>query len=247
MDSNYHFSIDEFHGPQVRGSGNVIEKDLSVVDFHGIEAGGAFEVRCKVGGPPSLRIECEDNILPFIEAKVTDGTLHLRTSGSFSTRRGIVATITTPTLDAFELSGAAKGKVEGIHAQAFNLQVSGAGRFQGDGSFGDLHLDVSGGSTVNLSAHDLKKVSADVSGGSKLSVSGGACEAISLEASGGSQADLAGLEALTASVDANGAANVKVHVTQSLLGEASGAANIRYSGNPSVSVSRSGAASVGRL
>lgn len=234
-------------GPKVSGSGKVAGKDFSVSDFHGIEAGGIFDVRCKVGSAPSLHIDADDNILPLIEVQVENGTLRLQTKQGFSTKNGIVATVTVPSLDHLDLSGAAKGDVKGIRSGKFRLDVSGAGHFVGDGDVQTLDLGASGGSSVQFRTSSVKSIRAELSGGSNLSLSGGAdCETVDLAVSGGSHADLAEIQARKAQVDANGAASVRLNVTESITGEASGAASIHYRGGAIASVQKSGVASVGQ-
>ena len=243
------FSFDEGgpHGAHVSGSGKLSGKDFSVTDFNGVEAGGVFVVKCRVGPTSSLRIEGDDNLLDLVEAKVENGVLHLRTMDSINTKHPLTAIITAPKLSSFDLSGAAKGNVTGLRADEFHLSVSGASKFEGEGSIQNLNLEVNGGSSIELSGDSFKEVHAELSGASRAKLSGASCDGIHLEASGGSNADMSGLQARKVAVGASGAANVKLNVTESLLGEASGAACIHYSGSPSVTVEKSGAASVGQI
>ena len=59
----------------VRGSGNVAEEDRAVSGFTGVALAGIGELTIEVGERESLRIEAEDNLMPYLEAEVRNGML----------------------------------------------------------------------------------------------------------------------------------------------------------------------------
>src|SRR5438046_10136484 len=74
------------HLPGIRGNGQIKTEERPITAFANLDAGGAFEIEWQ-NGSPALRITTDENLLPYIENDVSDGTLHL------STREHLWATI----------------------------------------------------------------------------------------------------------------------------------------------------------
>ena len=62
----------------VRGSGDVVEEVREVSGFTGVALlEGIGELTIKGGETESLRIEAEDNLMPYLETEVRKGTLEI--------------------------------------------------------------------------------------------------------------------------------------------------------------------------
>ena len=211
----------------VEGSGNVIKEKRELSSFHAIDIGSAFRIYLKKGEPQSITIESDDNIVPLIKTKVTNGELDVSIKGSITNTEKMNIYITVPRLDEIELSGAAK--------------LTSEDRFDED----KMKIDLSGASRLELNIK-TNKLKLEVSGASNVSLNGHAAS-LDLDASGASKTKISELEVNNASIDCSGAANIWLSVIESLKGEASGASSIYYKGNPKqVNIETSGAASVDR-
>ncbi|MEJ2108423.1 MAG: DUF2807 domain-containing protein [Acidobacteriota bacterium] len=62
-------------GPFVRGSGTVIEETRSVEGISGVNLSTIGQLHIELGSTESLRIEAEDNLLPYIRTEVKNGEL----------------------------------------------------------------------------------------------------------------------------------------------------------------------------
>jgi len=212
-------------GAQIRGTGPLRKEDRRVGNFTQVEAGSAFEIDLRAGGNPRVSIEAQQSILPLIRTEVVNGTLRIRTEGSFNTDKPLRAVIVTRSLDGLNLSGAATIKASSIRSSAFRLRQSGASRADLRGDFGRLDGEVSGASQTKLS---------------------GRADSLTISASGASQFDSRAVPVRRATVTASGASHANVRVTDALIANASGASHINHSGGARVSADASGASHIGR-
>lgn len=171
-------------GPQTVGSGHVKSETRNASGFHRIQVGGATHAEVKVGPKESLQISADDNILPLVRTRVEGGTLIIDVQGPTSTRNGIHATITLPSLDGVEVSGASEMNVAGLHASQFEATLSGASQVKSDGSAQKVQLSLSGASRLDFSHVSSQVAQIDASGASQAKID--ASQEISGDLSGAS-------------------------------------------------------------
>lgn len=75
-----------------------------------------MEVNCQK--PVSFEIEADDNIVPLIQTEVRNGVLHVSTTKSYMSSRGIVLRITVPDLASVKSTGAGKFHVSDVKTTA---------------------------------------------------------------------------------------------------------------------------------
>ena len=127
------------------GSGNVITESREVTGFNEIVLGGSGRVVVEVTGTESLTIEAEDNIMPFLETRVGNGSLRLDTSRSISPTVEILYSITAATLDGLVISGSGIVEAEAVDGTDFRAEISGSGNVGVEGTLsGLLTVSISG-------------------------------------------------------------------------------------------------------
>lgn len=209
------------------GSGNIIKETRSVKNFTGLSAGSGFEVEVKIGSPASVEIEADDNLMKFIQVKVTDNKLRIDTKNNLSISNGhFKAFVTVPSLDNIESSGAADINV-----------------LDEIKSSGKVTLHASGAAKITAKI-DAPKVDAESSGAANIQVSGRTKD-IYADASGGAVIEAEELLSENADAEASGAGNVHVFASVKVKAKASGAGNVYYKGGASnVQADESGAGNV---
>jgi hypothetical protein len=151
--------------PGVEGSGNVITESREVSDFNEIVLGGTGRVVVDVTGTESLTIEAEDNIMPFLETRVSNGRLRLETNRSISPTVEIVYTITAETLDGLVISGSGVVEAEGVDSTDVRVDISGSGDVVVAGTLsGLLSLSISGSGEFDGESLTAPEGRVDVSG-----------------------------------------------------------------------------------
>jgi hypothetical protein len=144
----------------IRGNGNVVTDQRSVTDFTEISASGGLIVEWHAG-PPSLSIKTDENLLRYIESRVSDSKLRLRTREHLRPTDHIRVTITSPKLNGGDLSGAVDLVAHGLTGSKFYVRARGASDITLDGTVDELLADVTGAG--DLRAKSLMVKSAEIS------------------------------------------------------------------------------------
>lgn len=154
----------------IKGSGNLKSENRSVGNFNAIDIGGAWQVEVKVGSKASVRVEIDDNLLQHVETKVEDGTLHVgfKKGTSIRNTKSMKVWITAPELKSVDISGACSAKVDGVRAQDFRLDCSGASKVKLNGSIERVTIGASGASSIDMVGIALRSALVDASGASSV-------------------------------------------------------------------------------
>ena len=132
------------------GSGPVVSVTRTVPAFDRIDLQGAAAVAVDVGGPRSVSVHGDGNVVPLIETRVLDGVLVVSEKGPYRTHHELTVQVSTPTLTGSTLSGAGKLLVTGIDVPRFTAELSGTGLLDLGGSVGALDATVSGVGAAQL-------------------------------------------------------------------------------------------------
>lgn len=146
-----------------------VSQDLSLSGFDAITVGGVYELDVRVGGDYSIRLSGPQYEMDLIEVSVKNGALVLgqkenKKGFKNGNRKGVEAVITMPGLKGVKVSGVVEGKIAGVDAESFDVEVSGVGDLSIEGECGALEANLSG--VGDLDAEDLEcaKVDVNVSG-----------------------------------------------------------------------------------
>jgi phage shock protein PspC (stress-responsive transcriptional regulator) len=168
-------------------------RKIEVSNFEKIDFGHAFVVLIKQGNVSKVEAFCDNKEdLDDLQAKVSDGNLKIDFEDPFKNRANrIQLIVTTPSLSALNISGAAEAKVFGfekfknmdlqlsgssrlaieVHAEKLNVDASGASSVLCKGNTGMLHLVLSGASRFLGKGLVTSKAQVDASGASEANLS----------------------------------------------------------------------------
>jgi Putative auto-transporter adhesin, head GIN domain len=213
----------------VRGSGNVVAREVAVPSFSRLRVASAFEVTVSPGSQPSLTLHIDDNLDRDVDVGVDGDTLHI------GLRRG--TSVSDATLQA-AVTAPPLARVQGSGSSRILLQNSPAGD--------DLHVELSGASRLG-GAVELRSMRVGLSGASELALSG-RVGSVSASASGASHLALERLEVDALEVELSGASNAEVSVRRTISASLSGASSLRYRGAPTLTrQDTSGGSSIARV
>lgn len=147
-------------GRGIRGDGNVVTEQRSIGPFSNIDASGAFRVEWSQG-TPSAGVTTDENLQSYIVVTTEKNTLRLRTTGPIRVSHSLKVTLTSPTLEAAELSGASRLVAHQVNGARFYLDTTGAARINVDGKVDELVATMTGASS--LSANSLLSKTAEIS------------------------------------------------------------------------------------
>jgi hypothetical protein len=201
-------------------------QDRDVPAFDSIDVAAGIRASVTIGQRKPLHVEANDDVLPLVETRVEDGTLHIgfKPHSRLSSTGEVVVTAQTPELHSVAGSGGAMVKASLTKA-------------------GESALAASGGSEIHVSGVDARKLVVDASGGSVLRATG-RTEEVHLMLSGGSHFESPQLEARDVHVNGSGGAIAEVRATGQVRGNLSGGSEMHVRGGARASVHTSGGSEV---
>ena len=168
------------------GSGTPVTETKSITGFTSVSAAMGFNVEITESSSYSVRVTVDDNVVDKLRVTKIGDTLSIALDPGTYTRMTLRAVVTMPDIEGLELSG-------GSHVDA-------------EGSAGDLTVDASGGSTLDLENFPVHDASIGFSGGSSgtISLDGN----LDADVSGGSRLWYIGSPTL-GNIDTSGGATVQ--------------------------------------
>jgi hypothetical protein len=139
--------------PSTRGSGVSVTDHREVAPFTSVELVGANTVAIHAGTPLSVAVTGDDNLVDRVTTVVQDGRLVIDNRGSFTTDADMIVTVSAPSLDTVELSGAGTVMVDGAASDNFSATLTGDGTLVASGVVLRLTAVLAGTGTIDL--HDL--------------------------------------------------------------------------------------------
>lgn len=154
----------------VQGSGAAVTQTRTVASFTGLDLAGSNNVTVVVGGPQSVVVHADSNLVNHVTTGVVAGTLVIGDTGSFTTRTPMSVDVSVPSLTALNLSGDGQISVTGISTSQLTVTVSGSGLLSAAGTVTRLDVTLSGDGQAQLSQLTASDVHAVVSGSGLIQV-----------------------------------------------------------------------------
>lgn len=199
---------------KVEGNGRLEKQTRQAGQYTAVHSAGPWNVVISYGEPGAIQIEGDENLLPYIETKVEDGKLMIRTTKHVNLRSKNKITIH---LSLTKLTG---------------LALSGSGDLTGNGKFhndGNAYFRVSGSGTMTFRFDRVGTAEVSVSGSGDVRLTG-ATSAVTARISGSGNADCSELQCGNATAHVSGSGNIKVNASKMLDATVSGSGNISNRG-----------------
>lgn len=210
------------------GSGIIVSETRSTGSFDAISAGGSFDVEVKMGDKTSVVVEADDNIIKYIETKVSGNTLKIRTEDLHSySNVHMKVYVTVPVLTAISTSASAEVVGENILTSADKLvfKASSSSSIKAEVNAPEIVTDASSSATITLT------------GKTKIHKS---------EASSSANVEAFGLLSENSTANVSSSANIEVHASVSLNARASSSGSVEYKGAATVTKSENSSGSVSK-
>ena len=212
----------------ITGSGNIITDKRTPGNFNGISVGGDFEVELSNGPATEITVEADDNVMPYIETRVSGGVLKIRTRNLHSySNVHMKIYITAPDITDINVSASADLIVKDIlkSDRRISFHASSSGSITAEVDAPEVENSASSAATIKISGK-TKSYTADASSGANLKATDLLSENTTVTASSG--------------------ASAHVHASINLTANASSGANISYHGGANVQKTISSGGSVNR-
>ncbi len=231
----------------VRGSSRVIEETREIGAIDSVELATLGTLTIEVGADESLRVEAEDNLLPYIDTEVRGGTLVIDVDPDTNLRntRPIAYSLTVRELSAIRLSSSGDAEAPDLEADRFEITVSSAGDLvMGELACGACDIRLSSSGDVDLDAVYGERLNVRISSSGTLTIDDGDVERqdVRLSSSGNYNAENVDTENASVQISSSGSATVRVDGR--LEADLSSSGNLRYYGDPDVEATTSSSGDV---
>lgn len=197
----------------VGGSGRVVEEERQVSGFSEVSLTNSATLYIENGDEEALRIEAEDNLLPYLETYVSGDTLVL------DTRRGISLHPTQPIkfyltvkeLDSINVSGSGDVFAPDMQGWEIYLKASGSGGIQsGALAANTVNLKTTGSGDIETGIVAAQEINMNTTGSGDFVIAGGKTEKLDVSVSGAAKVNLGELEAEQVKVKITGSGKMTV-------------------------------------
>lgn len=256
----------------VRGSGRVAEETRAVSGVTGVELATFGDLSIEVGDEEELRIEAEENLIPYFETEKRDGTLVIKQRQNVrivsNQPVNFYLTVNEKELESIGISGSGDVRAPDLEAERFSITITGSGDLRmedleagrvsarltgsGDLRMGNLDADtldvrLTGSGDIAMGELQANTLEVDMTGSGGLDIDGGQVERQSVNATGSGDYGARYLESVEADVKLTGSGSATIQVEEYLNASTSGSGDVRYAGNPTVDQSATGSGDVTRI
>lgn len=214
----------------VHGNGNITTEQRTVSNADRIKSQGNFNVDIIQGEPSSVKIEADENLIPYILTESRNGALviHAREGYNLTSENKIKITVTTDRLQEVEVAGTG--------------DINGEGQFTGSDH---LKISVAGSGNINLDVN-TPEVESSIAGTGNITLSGETKNS-KIEIAGVGNYKAEGLLSENVDVHIAGSGNARVYAENSLSVNIAGSGDVYYKGNASVKQSVAGSGKISRI
>ena len=215
---------------RIKGNGVLSTVTRDINNAQNIKLAGSYDVEMTQGPVTSVKVEADENIIPYIITREEGGYLVIksRNNVSFSSEHNIKIYITTNKLEKLHLAGSGNiiGKNKFTGGNKLELKIAGSGDIKMDVNTPDIEADIAGSGSITLSGETKD-------------------ERIKISGVGDYNADQ--LKAESANIKIAGSGNVKVFADMNLDVSIAGVGSVYYKGAPSIKQHIAGSGEVKKI
>lgn len=208
------------------GSGNIVSETRNPGSFDAISVGGSFDVEVKIGDIASVIVEADDNIIKYIETRVSGNTLKIRTEGLHNySDVHMKVYVTVPSLSSISASASADVVANDILTSSSRLtfKASSSASIKAEVNAPEIETEANSSATITLT---------------------GKTKSHKTQASSSADIKTFGLLSENTTANVSSSASIEVHASVSLNAHASSSGSIDYKGAAAVTKSESSSGSV---
>ena len=156
--------------PATTGSGVTKTDSRNIVGFKKINSANAIELHVSVTNGYSIVVKADDDIIANVITKLDGDTLVLSLKEGTNTKSKISVSVTLPTLEGLDLTGATNATVTGVKSDELTINATGAAKAKIDGETKSLKIKAVGASSVDAENLKAEKAAVESVGASSVTV-----------------------------------------------------------------------------
>ena len=234
----------------ISGSGDRVEDTRSVSNFTGVELATIGTLTIEVGEKEELRIEAEDNLMPYIETGVRGGRLTIETREGINLRctRPVRYYLTVKDMDTIVISSSGDVEAPDLEAERFSVAIRSSGDLEmGHLEAGELTVNISSSGDMKMGMLHANTLKAEISSSGNLDIAGGEVERQDITISSSGEYTARELQSAEAEVCLHSNGSATIRVRDHLKTQLSSSGDLRYIGSPTVEATTSSSGDVVRI
>jgi hypothetical protein len=216
-------------GERIRGNGNLKTEQRTPGSFRRVASHGSFNVYVSTGDQ-SVKIEAEENLLPYIETYVDGSTLHVGTKDHYWLRpsREVKIFVSSPDFESIHSNGSGD-----IISQSKITNSS------------NLELEVNGSANIKMDV-DAPEINTETNGSGDMNLKG-ATKSLTAEVHGSGNIRAMDMNSDNATIRIYGSGDADVSAAVKLDVRIAGSGDVHYKGNAQVSSNVAGSGTVKKI
>jgi len=223
-------SCDSIFRKTIHGNGNIKTEERNATNTDKIKSLGNFNIDIVQGSPSAVKVEADENLLPYILTENREGKLVIRAREGYnlSSNNKIKITVTTDRLDEVEVDGSG--------------DVNGVGKFSGADH---LKISIAGSGNINLNTN-TPEIQSSIAGTGNITLSGETKDS-KIEIAGVGNYKAEDLLSENVEVHIAGSGNARVYAENNLSVDIAGSGDVYYKGNASIKQSVAGSGKITKV
>jgi hypothetical protein len=200
----------------IKGNGVIKKETRSASGYTAVSSQGSLNIYMDYGTSSNITVEADENLLPYIETEVNNGTLIIRA------KKGV------------SLASKSKMSVHVSLTKLTSLNLSGSGNIKGEGAFsntGKTQISVSGSGDISLGFDTFNELAVSVSGSGNINLKGNSSNNMTASISGSGNLDCSAVKCNDVFAKISGSGNVRVNASRTVDAKVSGSGNVYYKGS----------------
>lgn len=235
-----------FFTKTIRGNGQIEKQTRPLPAFNAIRSETPARIEIIQGNYENITIESDDNIIPWIETKIEDGTLIIEHDRIDLISKTINITVRVKHLDSISLGGSGSIYANKFTAKKLNINIGGPGKIQLNNlETEETRANIGGSGRVMIQSLQTGDLAVAMGGSGYFNATGN-CNSVSVSTGGSARVDTAALKAKTVSVSMAGSGVVRVAAQNKLKASIAGSGDVQYYGDPQTQISVMGSGSLKR-
>lgn len=190
---------------RLEGNHHVVTEQRHIADFSRVRTEGDFRVYIVYDSVPEIKVEAEENLLPYIVTRSDGRTLDIevRNNRNFHEHHPLTVHIRTPFIDKLGLQGSGYVDARGIDAANLEINLDGSGTIVCDFLCNYLDADLQGSGQLKLSGF-AKEADIKLKGSGAIKAYNTEIDSIFASLSGSGSMYLTAVDLLDASINGSG-------------------------------------------
>ncbi len=233
----------------VVGNGKVSTETRQVSNFSEIRLEGIGDVIVTQADTTSLRIEAEENLIPYFETTVKADTLVIGIKDQYfgynlHPTKPVKFYVSTPEIAAVTLAGSGNIITSDVKASGFKASLLGSGNITNNSlTATSVDINLAGSGNISLGKVTADSITSIIAGSGNITLAGDVTDQTArIVGSGDYRAS--GMQSKTANVNVTGSGNSQITVSDSLNVTILGSGDVTYAGKPTVNTTIAGSGHV---